>query len=217
MSTTQIPPEHPVERPRPGTTGGAELYDAENWESAYREFDIDSVPHLLVQLQDDLERARKREALWMSLVIHLLVVIAFVNSDRLGQLLVRRPVMMVSPNDLMRQKELTYLELPPDEQKLTKRPDTNVISDKDRIATSKAPQIDRKQLKQILDSARPGAPGQGMPAPPMPPQAATPPPQSAQAQQPQQQQQQPPPSQNPNANQMAQMRPPTSVKPKVSF
>ena len=34
----------------------------------------------------------------------------------------------------MKQKELTYLELPPDEQKLTKRPDTNIISDKDRIA-----------------------------------------------------------------------------------
>ena len=218
MSTTQIPPENPVATPRPGVPGGAELYDAEHWESAYREFDIDSVPHLLVQLQDDLERARKREALWMSLVIHLLVVIAFVNSDRLGQLLMRRPVMMVSPNDLMRQKELTYLELPPDEQKLTKRPDTNVISDKDRIATSKAPQIDRKQLKQILDSARPGAPGQGMPAPPTPPQPNTPPPQNAQAQQPQQPQpQQPPPSQNPNTNQMAQLRPPASVKPKISF
>ena len=214
MSTTQIPPENPVATPRPGAPGGAELYVAEHWESAYREFDIDNVPHLLVQLQDDLERARKREALWMSLVIHLLVVIAFVNSDRLGQLLMRRPVMMVSPNDLMRQKELTYLELPPDEQKLTQRPNTNVISDKDRIATSKAPQLDRKELKQILDSARAGAPGQGMPAPPMPPEQAAPPPQSAQASPPQQQ---PAPSQNPNANPVAQMRAPASAKPKITF
>ena len=58
----------------------------------------------------------------------------------------------------MKQKELTYLELPPDEQKVTKRPDTNRISDKDRIATSRAPQLDRKELKKILDSARPGPP-----------------------------------------------------------
>ncbi len=69
----------------------------------------------------------------------------------------RRSVIMVSPQDLMQEKDLTYLELPPDEQKLTKRPDTNMISDKDRIATSKAPQLDRKELKKILDSARPGA------------------------------------------------------------
>jgi hypothetical protein len=51
------------------------------------------------------------------------------------------------------------LELPPDEQKVTRRPDAKVISDKDRIATSKAPQINREELKKILQSPHPGQPG----------------------------------------------------------
>ncbi len=115
------------------------------------------VPALLIQLQDDLSRSRQREAFWISVVVHLAIVILVVNSTRLEGLMHRRSVILVSPQDLMQQKELTYLELPPDEQKLTKRPDTNNISDKDRIATSKAPQLDRKELKKILDSARPGS------------------------------------------------------------
>ena len=132
------------------------------------------VPALLIQLQDDLSRSRQREAFWISVVVHLAIVILVVNSARLEGLMHKRSVIVVNPQDLMRQKELTYLELPPDEQKLTQRPKTNNISDKDRVAQSKAPQLDRKELKKILDSARPGRPGPGgapaqtQPAPPAP-------------------------------------------------
>ena len=63
-------------------------------------------------------------------------------------------------------KNATFLELPPDEQKLTRRPDAKVISDKDRIATSKAPQINREDLKKILQSTHPGRPGANSPQPP---------------------------------------------------
>jgi len=94
------------------------------------------VPALLIQLQDDLSRSRQREAFWISVVVHLAIVILVVNSARLERLMHRRSVILVSPQDLMKQKDLTYLELPPDEQKLTKRPDTTRISDKARIATS---------------------------------------------------------------------------------
>ena len=69
--------------------------------------------------------------------------------------------MRVSVQDLIKQKELTYLELPPDVQKVTKRPDTNVISDKDRTASSRTPLLDAKQLKKIIDSSRPGRPRTG--------------------------------------------------------
>jgi TonB family protein len=76
----------------------------------------------------------------------------------------RRAVVVMSPE--LNQKDLTYLELPPDEQKVSKRPDTNIISDKDRIATSHAPQLDREELKKILDASRPGRPGaSGLEAP----------------------------------------------------
>ena len=154
MPATEIPPRSPVPAPPSATPPGSDLYDAGSWETAYTE--MHDVPALLIQLQDDLSRSRQREAFWISVVVHLAIVILAVNSARLEGLMHKRAVLVVSPEDLMRQKELTYLELPPDEQKLTQRPKTNIISDKDRVAQSKAPQLDRKELKKILDSARPG-------------------------------------------------------------
>ena len=69
-------------------------------------------------------------------------------------------------------------------RRLTRRPDSKIISDKDRIATSKAPQINREELRKLLQSTRPGPPGQSGPqAPP-----AQPPPQAAQNQAPPQEQ-----------------------------
>ncbi len=131
----------------------------------------DDVPVLLVQLQDDLARSRKREAFWMSVVVHLLLVCAIAVSPKW---IPSHPVQVLTAADLMRDKELTFLEMPPDEQKVTKRPDTNIISDKDRIATTrKAPTIDRETLQRLMDSRRPGPPGGGgVPAPPSPPPVA---------------------------------------------
>jgi len=157
MSTTQIPPTNPASSSRPPE--GGDLYDARYWESAYR--DIVEAPALLLHLQDELTQARRREAFWISVVVHLIVVLLLYNSPKLAEFMPRRAVIVMSPQS--NQKDLTYLELPPDEQKLTKRPDTNIISDKDRIATSHAPQIDRKELKKILDASRPGRPGANAP------------------------------------------------------
>src|SRR5207245_9793872 len=63
-------------------------------------------------------------------------------------------------------KDETVVQCPPDAQKLTRRPDAKVISDKDRVATSKAPQINREDLKKILQSSHPGRPGANVQAPP---------------------------------------------------
>ncbi len=207
MPTTQMPASTSSSLPD-SPQPGRELYDARYWESAYRE--IDEPPALLLQLQDDLSRSRRREAFWISVVVHLVVVLAIVNSDKLARLLPRQAT-VVQPRMLPTDKDLTFLELPPDEQKLTKRPNTNIISDKDRMATSKAPQLDRKELKHILDSSRPGAPG--MPAPPPSP-AQQPSPAIAQnnapAQpQPQQQQVGQPAPSPPPANQMAKLQTPS--------
>src|SRR5260370_3002390 len=163
------------------------------------------VPALLIQLQDDLSRSRQREAFWISVVVHLAIVILVVNSGRLEGLMRKRSVILVSPQDLMTEKDLSYLELPPDEQKLTKRPDTTRISDQDRIASSKAPQLDRKELKKILDSARPGPPGtqaQSQPAAPAPA-----------AQGPQAPQAQPSPQPPPDQNQAARLQTPPAERP----
>ena len=201
MPTTQIPPASTSHPPSENRQGGGELYDARYWESAYRE--IDEPPDLLLQLQDDLSRSRRREAFWISVVVHLIVVLAIVNSDKLAKFMPRQAV-VVQPRMFPQDKDLTFLELPPDEQKVTKRPNTNIISDKDRIATSKAPQLDRKELKQILDSSRPGAPGMSAPASP----AQQPSPPAAQNNPTQQQAPQSVPPPPPPANQIAKLQTP---------
>ena len=134
-------------------TGGATRpVEAEHWETAYRGFNPDDVPHLLIQLQDDLSRARKREAAWLSIILHLFLVILLWNSEKLVNLLPHRTVPLELRADMDRDKDATFLELPPDEQKLTRRPDTKVLSDKDRVATTKAPQINREELRKLLQS-----------------------------------------------------------------
>ncbi|HMK28452.1 MAG TPA: TonB family protein [Terriglobales bacterium] len=146
---------------------------------------LENEPLLLLKLQDELARSRLREAFWMSVVLHLFVVIFLINTTRIFPSL--RPMRVASAEDLIQQRELTFLELPPDAQKVPKRPDTNIISDKDRIASSRAPSIDRKTLQELRDSSRSGAPGQpGITAPPAPPAAQQPasPTQGSQSQQP---------------------------------
>src|SRR5579872_191256 len=212
MSTTQIPPVGPTSSaPPPRKPGGEDLYDARYWESAYR--DAFEAPTLVLQLQDDLTQARRREAFWISVVVHLAVVLLLLNSQRIAGLFPGRPVIAVRPQAIPQDKDLTFLELPPDAQKVTKRPDTNIISDKDRIATSKSPQLDRQELKKILDASRPGRPGpMGQPSPsqqPSPPAAAQNAPQ--QPQQPQQADASPPAP--PQSNQMAKLQtPPVAAK-----
>src|SRR5271169_3301444 len=199
MSTTQIPPANPApSTPPTRRPEGGELYDARNWESAYRE--MVEAPALLIKLQDDLSQARRREAFWISVCVHLVVVLLLWNSQKLAGFMPRRAVVVVSPESS--QKDLTYLELPPDEQKVTKRPDTNIIGDKDRIATSHAPQLDRQELKKILDASRPGRPGasgpqapEQQPAQPAPAATQNPAPQPSAP---------PPPA--PNQNQIAKLQ-----------
>ena len=158
------------------------MFEGQHWETAYRGFNPDDVPHLLIQLQDDLSRSRKREAVWLSIILHLFVIILLWNSEKLMMLLPHRTVDLAIQANADQSKDAMFLELPPDAQKLMRRPDAKVISDKDRIATSKAPQINREELKQILRSSRPGPPGETAPQPPA--QGQPPQNQSAQNQQP---------------------------------
>ena len=170
MPVTQIPSRDPLSGetlpPPSEQPEQRDLFEAQHWETAYRGFNPDDVPHLLIQLQDDLSRSRKREALWLSVILHLMVIILLWNSEKLMELLPHRRVDLAISTNADKAKDATFLELPPDEQKLTRRPDAKVISDKDRVATSKAPQINREELKQILRSSRPGPPGENAPQPP---------------------------------------------------
>jgi len=195
MPITQIPLHDPVPPPPKPTPEQLGLYDSQDWEQAYRELDA-RVPHLLIQLQDDLTRSRKREAAWISIIIHLVLAIVLVTLTPLEKFLGWHHVVAV-PVSPMQDKNVTFLPLPPDLQKPTHKPNTNILSDKDRIATAKHPELDPKELRKILATPPPGAPGpqgpraqQTAPAPPAIAQNA-PSPQQAQPQPQQQAQQRP--------------------------
>ncbi len=59
-------------------------------------------------------------------------------------------IVLISPDDLMRNQQMTYLDLPPDMQKAPKAaPKTDVLSDKNRIAESRHPTLDKKDAGGI--------------------------------------------------------------------
>ena len=207
MPLTQIPSlQEPPPAPSPTGPDPAqlELYGAEQWESAYSQ--MHDFPTLLIQVQDELSRSRKREAFWMSLFAHAVLLLLILHPPDFAKHWFKRSMMIVKPvnND----RHLTFVDAAPDKLKV-KRPNTDKISDKDRIASGKQPELDRKQLKKILDTSRAGRPG-----PTAPPVQQQPQPQVAQSAPPQEQppQQQPPPP----ANQMAKLQPPP-VSPKAIF
>ena len=205
MPITQIPFQDPVAPPEKPLPEQLDLYETSDWEQAYRDLDA-RVPHLLVQLQDDLARSRRREAVWISIIAHLVLFIALWNLPLIERGLGWHRVVVV-PMDATQGKNLTFLALPPDLQKAPHRPN-NIISDKDRIAMSRHPELDKDSHRLV--SPPPGAPG--MSGPRAPAQQAAPP-AMAQNQGPQQQTQQPQqqPTQRPQfqSNQTAQLQVPT--------
>lgn len=119
-------------------------------------------PVLLTQLRDELARSRLREAFWISLVGHLLAAILLALSPK--WMPVFSPLPLRTAEQMIRDKDFTYLEMPPDSQRQpVKAPDTKYLSDKNRIAHSKVPQPDRKLLDYLRQN-RPGPPGPILPS-----------------------------------------------------
>jgi TonB family protein len=210
MPITQIPFQDPVappEKPQPEQLG---LYDVRDWETAYRDLDH-RVPHLLIQLQDDLTRSRKREAIWISIIGHLVLAILLWNFNLIERYMPWHTAVVVSP-DVTKDKNVTFLTLPPDLQKAPRKPNTNIASDKDRIAMTRHPELDVKDLRKSLASPPPGAPGMSGPRAQQPAQQ----PQALAQNQPAQQQPQAP---RPNfqTNQTAQLQTPPASNAASTF
>ena len=144
-------------------------------------------PVVLMELRDELSRARVREAAWISIIAHLIIAIALSLSPK--WLPGFRPL-KVSAESQLKNKNTVFLALPPDAQKLIQKPKTNVLSDKDRIATSRNP--DQKTMQRLLDQIPPGPPARPAPraSTPAPPQMAQQQPRQAPQQQPTTQQSQ---------------------------
>jgi len=172
MPITQIPfqdPAPPAEKPLPEQL---DLYTVRDVEEAHRDLEA-AVPHLLIQLQDDLARSRKREAVWLSIIGHMVVIILLWNFKLIEKYVPWHSVLVV-PVRVSQDKDVTFLALPPDAQRPTRKPNTNIASDKDRIATTRHPELDPKELQKILATPPPGAPGlQGPRGPQSAPQLPT--------------------------------------------
>ena len=139
--------------------------------------------HLLVEeLQDERSSLRWREAMWISIIVHLVIFILLAFSPRWFPGLFGPKVMLARALD----HEPTFLTLPPDAQKYMSKPKTNVLSDKNRVATSRDPNEYRPTPQEIERMRRQGRPGQSAQQP-RPQAQQAPPQQTAQAQQPQQQ------------------------------
>src|ERR1017187_9359614 len=108
MASILIPPDTPTSPP-PDGEGQLALWAASELG------DTELTPHILIQMQDDLERARLREAFWISVIVHMAVVIFLYMTPTIFPGV--KGIVLLSPADIMRNQQLTYLDLPPDLQK----------------------------------------------------------------------------------------------------
>lgn len=93
---------------------------------------MDSGPRLLLELEDDRTVARWRESVFASIIAHLLVIIVVLVQPSVFNS-VKASLGVVEDRPKPRQ-QLTFLEMPPDNQAVKVKPKTNVFSDKDRLA-----------------------------------------------------------------------------------
>jgi hypothetical protein len=166
--------------------------------------------HLLIEdLEEDRQRSRWRESVWISLVIHLLVIMTIVLQPRIfPDLFSSKDKVVLVDTSRIQDKDVNFLDLPPDAQKVAP-PKTNIISDKNRVAQARTPTLDRHTLEELQRARKPGPPGpHAMPAPPQAAQAA--PAQPAQPAQPQAAQQQ---QQQQNTTTQAKLEPPPEAQP----
>ena len=139
--------------------------------------DLQEIPVELLHLQDKLSRSRVREAFWISVMVHLFAIIAI---STMPHWVPGYKVTLISPSEMFKNQDETFLALPPDLQKPTVKPRPDApLSDKDRIAESRRPELNRKDLQKIIDASRAGQPGpppgqqmasEAPQAPPMPQQ-----------------------------------------------
>jgi TonB family protein len=163
--TAEIPTQSPSgQSPRRTSSSGNGSYDPQQ------------VPIVLLELQDKLSRSRVREAFWLSVMVHMLAIIAVSTAPHWMPGGYR--VNLITPSQMFKNQDQTFLALPPDLQKPTVKPKTDVLSDKDRIASSRHPELNRRDLKRMIDAARPGPPQPSQQtassAPPPPPAAQQP-------------------------------------------
>jgi TonB family protein len=123
----------------------------------YDGMEADELLHLIDNLEDERSRARVREGIYISLLAHVLIFLWLLFGPRY---ILHRPK-VVSPFDVLtdrQKKELTYMTLPPDALKNIQPKNPKALSDKNRVAQSPHPTMDKKTLEQLQAMRRAGPP-----------------------------------------------------------
>ena len=152
----------------------------------------------LPEEEDVVSSYRRREAAWISLITHALIIALLILIPKWS---FNRPVIV----PIHEKQETTFIPLPDDLLKV-KPPKTDVISDKNRIAQTRTPTVDKETLRKLIDARKPGPPQ---------PSAAPPPGQQAMQQNPATAQAPVPEVQKPS-QMTAQLQAPAPAAPKKS-
>jgi len=177
----------------------------------YEDYDL----HDLLSVIDELEGSRNwaslREKLWIAIIIHMIVLWFLVYGPKY---VFHQRVYVRDNAALLReqQKQMTYLETPDDIKPMKPKP-TPFISNKNHVAESPHPTLDKKTLEE-LEAMRRAGPPVPKPAPPQPvekpaPSAAQPSPPAAR--------QPKPPAQPLPANAKSEIEAPTPAPTRPNF
>jgi TonB family protein len=133
----------------------------------YEGLDHTDLLHIIEEIEDNRSWVSLREKLWIALIIHMLVAWYLLYGPKYIY-----HVRVVDPSVIMkqRQKDLTFLDLPPDALKQIKPKTPAPLSDKDRQAQTPHPTLDRKTLEE-LEAMRRAAPPAPAPEPSQQPAA----------------------------------------------
>lgn len=114
---------------------------------------MDELHLLIMSMDDELSGYRWREAIWLSIIAHVVVFLAAWFAPRwLPREVFLKPVLRASKQDT------TFVVMPTDRLPPRPTPKTDIISDKNRIAQSHAPVPNREALRRLVNTQAPGTP-----------------------------------------------------------
>jgi hypothetical protein len=180
--------------------------------SRYQDYDT----HDLLSVIEDLEGSRNwvslREKLWIAIIIHMIVIWFLIYGPKY---IFHQRVFVRDNSALLREKQnqLTYLETPDNIKPVVPKKPTPFISNKNHVAVSPHPTLDKKTLEELEAMRRAGPP---VPKPAPQPEAAKPAPTPGQPTPPAAAQPKTPAQPLP-MNQKSQIEAPTPAPPKPNF
>ncbi|MGH9476044.1 MAG: TonB C-terminal domain-containing protein [Terriglobales bacterium] len=123
------------------------------------------IDDLLLDLHYERQRAKRQRAVYLSIIVHLLLIILILLSPRIF-----RPVtIQLTPEEQAQPPQLTYLELPPDLITKKKPKQPKALSDRDRHFEKQTPIISSLSVPVPRPALRPQPasppPGPAAPAP----------------------------------------------------